>query len=331
MRPTVKDVAQRAGVSPKTVSNVINGLIHVRPETKARVERALHDLDYVPNLSARGLRNGRTGVIAIALPDLATSYSATMAQAFVEAGQRHGWSIHIEQTGVDAAREAALVSRARSHLVDGLVLNPVLLEHSAINRSGTLPPVVLIGEVEAPGVDHVWVDNAAAMAELTEHLLQQGRRRIAVVGVMDSESSRLRVEGHRQALAAAGLTSDPALEWVCRDWHPAGGARTVAEHWDTGERPDALLCLTDALALGALGELHRRGVGVPTEVAVTGYDDIPEAAHLVPGLTTVAFDKTELAATALEFLAARIADPAVAVQQATVAHHVVRRGSTSAR
>ena len=105
MRATVKDVAALAGVSPKTVSNVINGVVFVRPDTRARVEKALTELDYVPNLSARGLRNGRTGVIALALPDLATPYSAEMAHHFVEAAHERGWGIQIEETGARPERE----------------------------------------------------------------------------------------------------------------------------------------------------------------------------------------------------------------------------------
>src|SRR6478736_4384155 len=145
VRATVKDVAARAGVSPKTVSNVINGVVFVRPETRERVERALAELDYVPNLGARGLRNGRYGLIALALPDLSTAYSAELAHHFVEEGHARGWSVQIEETAAEPTRERDLLWRARSHLVDGLVLNPVSLEVSVLADEGVvsrgpLPP-----------------------------------------------------------------------------------------------------------------------------------------------------------------------------------------------
>ena len=208
MRATVKDVALRAGVSPKTVSNVVNGTFPVSPETRARVEQALLDLDYVPNLSARGLRNGRTGVVALALPDLATSYSAEVAHHFVVAARQRGLNVQIEETAADH-RERELLSRARAQLIDGLILNPVLLETSAVQRGVSLPPVVLIGEVVQPLADHVWHDNVTASREMTTMLIEEGHRRIAVLGIMESETSRLREEGYRQAMAEAGLKSSP--------------------------------------------------------------------------------------------------------------------------
>src|SRR3954462_13707377 len=174
MRATVRDVAGRARVSPKTVSNVVNGTVPVSPETSHRVEVAMRELDYVPNLSARGLRNGRTGVIALALPDLGTPYSASITRAFVEVAGQRQLTIQIEESAGSPEREAQLLSRARAQLVDGLVLNPVLLETSAVRPGVALPPVVMIGEVEPPAVDHLWTDNVAAVRELTALLLAEG-------------------------------------------------------------------------------------------------------------------------------------------------------------
>ncbi len=114
MRATVKDVARRAGVSPKTVSNVMNGIVPVSGPTRLRVEQAMQELDYVPNLSARGLRNGRSGVIGLALPNLGTPFSAELAQSVVEVAHAQGWSVQIEETGSDPTREYELMSRARS-------------------------------------------------------------------------------------------------------------------------------------------------------------------------------------------------------------------------
>ncbi len=183
MRATVRDVAKLAGVSPKTVSNVVNGQVPVSPGPRSRVEEALSELDYVPNLSARGLRNGRSGVIALALPNLRTAYSAEMEQLIVNAATRQGWSVQIEDTGIaDGAREAELLNKGRAHLIDGLILNPVRLETSAVQRGVSLPPVVLIGEVDQPIADHVWVDNVAAVEAITDLLIQRGHRRIAISG-----------------------------------------------------------------------------------------------------------------------------------------------------
>jgi LacI family repressor for deo operon, udp, cdd, tsx, nupC, and nupG len=331
MRATVRDVAQRAGVSPKTVSNVVNGTFPVSPKTRMRVEAALAELDYVPNLSARGLRNGRTGVIALALPDLSTPYSAEMAHHFVEAAAQRNLTIQIEETRGGAEREHQLLSRARSHLVDGLVLNPVLLETSAVQPGVSLPPTVLIGEVNQPIADHVWIDNVAATSQMVELLLRQGHRRIAALGVMETESARLRRIGYRQALDAAGLPRLPELEIPTIDWDPSGAAEAMRGFLAEHPAPDAVVCFTDSLALGALNVLWSAGFTVPGDVSVTGYDDVAESQFTVPALTTVSFDKRLLAETALRLVADRIADTDRPNETVTLPHSIVERASTRNR
>lgn len=332
MRATVRDVARLAGVSPKTVSNVVNGRVPVRPETKQRVQRALDALDYVPNLSARGLRNGRTGVIALALPNLSTAYSAGMAHHLVAEAGRRGWSVQIEETGARGGwQEAELLSRARSHLVDGLILNPVLLEASAVQRGVSLPPVVLIGEVDQPVVDHVWTGNVAASYALVDLLIGLGHRRVGVLGVMESATSRLREQGYRRAFVARGLPVDPALEIRCPRWEPAGGYEAVRRWLAEHDPPDALFCFTDSLALGALHAFAEAGVRVPDDVSVVGYDDVPEAAHYTPPLTTVGFDRAEFARAVLGRLAGRIAEPHAPAVSRTVPSRIVERASVRPR
>lgn len=331
VRATVRDVARLAGVSPKTVSNVVTGRVPVREGTRERVERALDALDYVPNLSARGLRNGRTGVIVLALPDLSTAYSAAMAHHVVSAAAHRGWSVQIEETAGGSRRESELLSRARAHLVDGLVLNPVLLETSAVQRGVSLPPVVLIGEVDQPVVDHVWVDNVAASRAMTTMLLERGHRRVAVLGVLRSASSRLRDQGFRQAFAAAGLSVDPTLEIATGSWDPTGGYEALRAWLARHEPPDALFCFTDSLALGALHALHEAGLAVPGDVSVVGYDDVPEAAHYSPPLTTVTFDKAAFAEAVLSRLTLRIAEPDGPVTSSTIDFALVERSSVRSR
>lgn len=327
-RATVKDVAARAGVSPKTVSNVMNGTFPVAQATRERVEQAMTELDYVPNFSARGLRNGRTGMIALALPELNTAYSAEMAHHFVHQARAQGWAIQIEETRGGPDSEHELLLKARAHLVDGLILNPVSLETSAIQPGVTLPPVVVIGEVDQPIADHVWIDNVAASAAMVGHLADRGRRRIAAVGVMDSESARLRVQGYRRGLDGSGLPYDAALELTTSGWGPDGAADSVEQLISRAPDVDALFCFTDALAMGALHALARLGRRVPDDIAVAGYDDVWESAYLTPALTTVGFDKAELARIAVELLARRISDADRAPETVTLPYELVVRDST---
>lgn len=331
MRATVRDVASRAGVSAKTVSNVVNGTFPVSPETRTRVEQALTDLDYVPNLAARGLRNGRTGLIALALPTLRTSYSAEMTHHVLAAAAKRGLSVQIEETGGGAERERQLVSRARAHLIDGMVLNPELLETSAVQRGVSLPPIVLIGEVDQPLADHVWIDNTAASREITTLLIEEGHRQIAVLGKTESEASRLRVDGYLRALTDAGLPREVELEIQVNDWTPADGAAAVRQFLTHHELPDAIFCFTDSMALGVLNALWSLGYTVPGDVSVVGYDDIAEAQYAVPPLTTVHFDRSTVAESALALLTERIADPQRSIRSVTIPHSIIRRSSTAAR
>jgi DNA-binding LacI/PurR family transcriptional regulator len=333
MRATVKDVAARAGVSPKTVSNVVTGAVPVSTETRARVEEAVAALQYVPNLSARGLRNGRTGAIALAFPDLTTPYSAEMSHWFVEVAHERGWSVQLEQTGMRPERERELLLRGKEHLVDGLVLNPVSLGESAIVGAESLPPVVVIGEVEQSLVDQVRVDSVAAAREVTSHLIGLGHRRIAVLGSsgdgFDSATARARTLGWQQALEAAGLPADPALRWSCGAWSTESGAASVRRRITVDGAPDAVFCFTDSLALGALHALWSAGLRVPDDVAVAGFDDIAESRFSLPPLTTVGLDKRLYAERTLELLAARIADRDRPPELAVIPHELVVRASTA--
>ncbi|MFC4137713.1 MULTISPECIES: LacI family DNA-binding transcriptional regulator [unclassified Microbacterium] len=333
-RATMRDVASLAGVSAKTVSNVVTGTVPVREDTRERVEAAMRKLDFVPNLSARGLRNGRSGVIAVALPFLATSFSSELMHRIVEAAHRRGLAVHIEETGADPGRERELLSRARAHLVDGLILNPIRLEDSSVEGSD-LPPVVLIGEVENRSTDHVGIDSVAGAAELTRHVLSRGATRIAVLGADDENTfgtatSRLRLQGVRQALGEAGVPLDPRLEVNNPDWTMTGGVAATGLLLSRGIPFDAIIAFTDSLATGALHVLRRHGVDVPGQVLVTGFDDVEVSRYTAPPLTTVAIDLPAFAGAAVDRLVARIADRSGPAQSITVPHRLVLRESTDA-
>ena len=335
MRATVRDVAALAGVSPKTVSNVINGGVVVRPETRSRVEHALAELDYVPNLSARGLRNGRSGAIALTLPEMASAYSAELAQWFVELARDRGWTVQLDQTGNDPARERELVSRARAHLVDGLVLNPISLSGSVLASAEGLPPTVVIGEVEPEHVDQVHVDSRAAAEQVTAHLVSLGHRRIAIVGAALAEAatatSELREAGYAAGLAAAGIEPDPSLRVPLPSWTTSAAAAGFADWLDTHPLPDAVFAFTDSIAFGVLHVLAARGVRVPEQVSVIGFDDVDGAAYAIPALSTVSFDRRAFATAALDLLTRRIEDREAPPETVVIPHRIVSRASTAPR
>ena len=331
MRATVKDVARRARVSPKTVSNVMNGIVPVSAPTRLRVEQAMQELDYVPNLSARGLRNGRSGVIALALPDLATPFSAEIAQNIVEVAHEQGWSVQIEETGSDPQREHELMTRARSNLIDGLILNPVVLDESAVKVGVALPPVVLLGEVTQELADRVYVDSFAAARDMTLALAKPGRRRIAVLGInktRQSATSIQRRQGYEAALAELGIPLDESLLISCGQWTPGSAAESLMHYLESNPLPEALFCFTDSLAIGALNALWKKGVRVPDDIAVAGFDDVMDGRYAVPSLTTVSFDKRTIATEALRLLTERMADRGQGQRVVTVDYSIVERDSS---
>lgn len=335
-RPTMKDVAALAGVSTKTVSNVVTGTVAVREETRVKVEAAMAQLDFVPNLSARGLRNGRSGIIAVALPDLATAFSAELLHRIVEAAHERGLAVQIEETATVPERERELVSRARAHLIDGLILNPIRLEDSVLKFADRLPPLVVIGEVEQNRADQVRIDSRRAAADAARHVLSRGATRIAIVGADDdpafaTATSRLRLEGVHDALREVGIPRDPALEVNPMPWAMPGGADGVRALIGRGVAFDAIIAFTDSLALGALHALHEHGIRVPEDVIVTGFDDVEFSRYTAPSLTTVAFDRRAFADAALSLLESRMDDRTTPPRALTLSHHLLERDSTRGR
>ncbi|WP_336208874.1 LacI family DNA-binding transcriptional regulator [Nonomuraea sp. LPB2021202275-12-8] len=339
MQPRLKDVAELAGVSIKTVSNVVNGYQFVKQETRTRVEQAIAELNYRPNLTARNLRQGRSGVIALAVPDLDIPYFAELATNVITAADRHGWTVLIDQTQGERAKERLVVAGIRAHLIDGLLFSPLALTAADLAARDDRTPLVLLGERigrERTPYDHVGIDNVSAALQGTAHLAALGRRRIAAIGARRAASgatARLRLRGYRKALAGAGLAEDPTLVSHVEAFHRADGARAMAALLDSGASPDAVFCFNDTLALGALRTLLSRGVRVPDDIALFGFDDIEDGRFSTPSLSTIAPDRQGIAQTAVDLLAERLsaAVPERAPQEVCASHELIARESTLGR
>ncbi|WP_328342647.1 LacI family DNA-binding transcriptional regulator [Micromonospora sp. NBC_00421] len=333
MRHRLKDVAERAGVSVKTVSNVVNGYQHVRPDTRARVEAAIAELRYRPNLSARNLRKGRTGVIALAVPELDIPYFAELARHVVAAAVDHGWTVLIDQTGGGPEQERAAAIGIGDHMIDGLIFSPLSLNADDLAGLDGMPMVLLGERVDHGPADHVVIDNVTAAREMTAHLIGLGRRRIAAIGSQrtpEGASARLRLAGYTAALTEAGLGYDESLVAPAPAWHRADGAAAMRHLLASGARPDAVFCFNDTLALGALRALHEAGLRVPADVAVAGFDDIEDGRFSVPTLTTVAPDKERIARLAVDLLAGRLdGDRDAPPRELTAPHRLTPRESTA--
>ncbi|TDE03454.1 LacI family transcriptional regulator [Jiangella asiatica] len=305
------DVAKLAGVSIKTVSNVINGYPYIRESTRERVLAAIKELDYRVNVSARNLRSGRTGMIALAVPELRLPYFAELADSVIRAAEDAGLTVLIQQTNGDRARELSVLSGLHRHRTDGVIFSPLALGEEDRAAFDADFPLVLLGErIFNSGFDHVTMRNVEGARAATEYLMGLGRKRIAVIGAHPGElvgTARLRVEGYTQALVEAGHRADPALVAEAGLWHRSTGAQAMHQLLDSGAEIDAVFALNDALALGALHALHERRIAVPDQIAVIGFDDIEEARYSVPTLSSVSPGREQIARTAVQLLRARIA------------------------
>lgn len=331
----LRDVAERAGVSIRTVSNVVNGYAQVAEETRLRVEKAVAELGYRPNLLARNLKRGRTGLLALVVPELDVPYFSELARAVIAEARTRGYTVVVDQTDGEPDRERELIMRgAAAALFDGVILSPLSLSQADLARRDASDPLVLLGEriAESP-YDHVAIDNVAAAHAATEHLLDLGRTRIAAVGDQPydtGETAQLRTRGFRDAHSAHGVLVDESLVVATPRFHRSDGAAAMAALLDHPHGPpDAVFCYNDLLALGALRTLLTRGVRVPEDVAVVGFDDTEAGRYNTPTLTTVSPDKAAIARLAVERITARLGDtPAGPPVELWAPHHLEVREST---
>jgi DNA-binding LacI/PurR family transcriptional regulator len=311
MRVKLKDVAEHAGVSIQTVSNVINGNGRLSADTRRQVLASVEALGYQPNIVARSLRGGRVGIIALAIPDLVNPYYAEIGDAIVAEAAAHSYTVLLDNTRFERTSESLVAGGLRLHAIDGVILEPHSLELADLDPRRLSIPIVLLGEnlLDAPH-DRVAIDNIAAARMATRHLLNLGRRRIAVIGVDPRKSAGagvLRLQGFVEAMNEAGQEPDPRLLVQGGNWHRGDGAHAMRALLTLDHPPDAVFCFNDLLALGAMWAAQAAGRRIPEDLAVVGFDDIEDSRFATPSLTAIAADKAAIGRLAVSILADRIA------------------------
>ena len=338
-RVGIKEVAAAAGVSWKTVSNVVNGTGRVGDVTRARVEAVIADLGYRPNLAGRQLRRGRTNTLALAVPWVHAPYFSVLAHEVIDVGSTHGYRVLIEETRSSRDTELEVARGFDVQAIDGIIFSPLELTPAEIDEARGSVPLVLLGERADPDpararrTDHVSIDNVDAAAQVTTHLLETGRRRLAFLGAEPRGAGRTgaqRVQGFLDAHAAAGIEVDE--RWVLQvpQFSRSSGAATVEQVLPRIGEIDGLVCANDELALGALHALRLNGVRVPADLAVTGWDNTEDGRFSNPSLTTVAPDLRAIAETAVERIITQLANAAAEPVDALVPHRLLVRESTRA-
>jgi LacI family transcriptional regulator len=287
---TIRDVARLSGVSPMTVSRVINDSERVSPETRRRVEQAIAELGYVPSRLARGLSRQRTGTLAVIVPDVANPFFTAIVRAAEEVARRADYQVILCDTRSDLSVERDVIEELISHRVEGMVIAPVS------DRSATPlmrlaefgVPFVLIDRT-VPGVDCdvVLGDSSGGARQLVEHLTSLGHRRIGfIVESDDVSTARDRRRGYEAALGAAGIALDPALV-VNTSADPSGGLAGMTRLLELQERPTAVFTVNNLAAVGAIEAVRAAGLEVPDDVALVCFDDIEYASRLYPFLTAM--------------------------------------------
>lgn len=323
--PTIHEVARRAGVSIATVSRVQRGSPSVSEETRRRVLRAIEEVGYRPSHVARSLAEGRRGAVAVVFPNLSGPYYSEVILGFEQEVVAAGQSVLILSThGRPASRLVVdeLVSK-----VDGMLLFSRTVPDEAVgwlHARGV--PVVLLARPAVPGVDTVKSENREAAVRLTAHLHSHGYRRILFLGdAVSSPDTAERWAGFVEAHRRAGL-ADPPQPVPC-SFREIEGYSAAAAVLDRPDRPDALFCANDEIALGAYAALQERGLRIPADLAVTGWDDIPMARYLSPPLSTVHQPMRSLGARAAQLLLERIAGQRTEASTVVLPTRLVLRAS----
>jgi DNA-binding LacI/PurR family transcriptional regulator len=305
----MSDVAALAGVSHQTVSRVVNGHPNVAPHTRERVERAIAELGYRPNIAARALVTGSTRTIGLVTVKINQYGPAQTMLGLENAARAAGYSLSVsilDDATAAAMREA--VDTFVAQRVDGIVALSTYDDAAEALRALD-PPVPLVA-VQVGGAEDrpaVGVDQEAGARSATRHLLSLGHRTVHhVSGPADSQEARGRTEGWRSELLAVGA---PVPECLPGDWTPAAGhaaGRRLAARIRAGEDVTAVFLANDQMALGLLAALHEEGLDVPGDVSVVGFDDLPEAPYFTPPLTTVRQDFAELGRRGVQLVLARM-------------------------
>jgi LacI family transcriptional regulator len=323
---TMRDVARLAGVSAKTVSRVFNQDRYVTDETRERVEEAMRQLNYVPNMLARSFRTGRDAAIAVAVPDIADPFFASVAGAVEEVAHKNGVAVIIASVGYEAERERPAVEALLHRQLAGLIATPVSQDQSYLAPWTRRTPVVFVDRSPSKIVaDTVVSDDLRGAALATQHLLDQGHTRIAFVGDrMDVQTTRIRLEAYRSALAGAGIDPDPAAVLI-------GGAYShevstaMEEFLRDAYDPTAIFSSNARCSIGIVPVLQALN---RTDIAMVGFGDFPLAASVRPAITIMEQDPSRLGRTAADRLFKRISDPDRRMRRKlTLPVNLVPRGS----
>ena len=325
---TLKDIADRSGVSMKTVSRVLNNEPNVSDDTRSRVEEAATHLGYRPNLAAKGLASSRSFLIAMLYDDVSTSYVLNLMDGATQACRKAGYHLLVEPVSNAELSDAVAVARLLRRLnVDGLILTPPLCDNLVLLDSLTKlgMTAIRLSPFDAQG-DHpvIKIDNYGASVEVTQHLMALGHERIGFIkGIPGHSATHFRYQGYRDALAQAGVRYNPDLV-VEGDFTWRTGREGAAKLMSRTPSPTAIFASNDDMAAGVLSWMGQYGRRAPSDIAVVGFDDTSLSRLVYPALTTVGQDVAGMGHLAAQL----IIDGETSPQEHRFAHELIVREST---
>ena len=324
---SIKEVATIAGVSVATVSRALANPEKVSEATRAKVNRAIEATGYRPNLLARNFRSSRSYCVVVMVPDITNPFFSRVIKAIEDRAQQRGYAVLLGDTRDQHSREQEYVKRVETRLADGLIQ----LRPSEVAIEGNPIPIVYACGCTNVAQSSVIIDNQVAAKKLVDYLLSLGHKRIAVLtGLRENPHTAERLAGYKAALIEAGIAirDDYILEG---DFTMGAGQDTAIRAMALAEPPTALFCMSDQMAMGAIQALQARGIKVPDEVSVAGFDNIEYSAFWHPAITTVAQPAEEIGKRAIDMLLTMIEDSHYNVSNKVLPTQLIVRESTGPR
>lgn len=339
MAVTIKDIAEVAGVSHTTVSRALRGNSRISSNTTKRIQEIAEELGYVPNTAARGLKTNRSRVLGVIVRRIDDPFFSEVLQGIEDVLHEAGYSLFLSASHRDPVREKEIMQAMGERRVDGVIISSTQIRPEHIRQLDRFDvPLVLINNqaIDEPAVHSVYHADADGNQQMTQHLLAQGHRRIAYMGnARGGKSNAERARGYEAGLAKAGFPPQPDWQVLGANGQPDGGRDAMRQILALTERPTAVVCYNDMMAIGAIQAVTAAGLRVPEDISITGFDNIELAAYVSPPLTTFHQPKYELgqeaAAMMLRVLGEEM-DTVVSTQSDVIMLHgeLIQRHSTAA-
>jgi len=334
---TIMDVARLSGFSKTTVSRVINSNGPVSKETKIKIEEAMHKLNYTPNYFAQGMRTNRTRTIALLAPDYSNPFYPELFKSVEEVARQNGYMIILCNTAEEADRELAYIKEIVKRNIDGIIFctyNRIRENIDYLIRISKEIPVVFMDQVvddEEERINYVVTDGFTSTRKATAYLIQKGRKRIAYIkGSSRHRVTKERYNGYKQALIDYGIQFDSSLTYTS-DFHIESGFMAARELMSRDDPPDAIMAVSDAVAIGAIKYLKYAGISVPDKVNVIGFDNIFLSTLIEPALTTISQPIEELGREAVNIVINKINNPEFPDKQIKLEGELIIRRSSEGK